>query len=164
MSRRRRSQGSTRLATLVRRASWWQKLLAGVLALVALHGVYVLFVPGVAIESQELACPPAVVAAVAGAGGLPTSADPQVAAAHDAACAAQGRWWAIAAGAQTLIAAVWALAVLEWGRVQRRARRARRRARRRHRRAQRPGPSAHGEPGEGEAPAGPHHVTGGEGG
>lgn len=135
MRRARRSAGSTRVGTLVRRASWWQKLVAGGLGLVALHGVYVLFVPGVVIDSPEFACPPAVVAAVAGSGGLPTASDPQVAAAHDAACTTQGRWWVLAAGAQTLVAAVWALAVLEWGRVlRRRARRARRRARRARRR------------------------------
>lgn len=120
----------SRLGTLVRRANWWQRAAVGLLAVVALHGVYVLFVPPVDIGSEELSCPPAVIAAVAGSGGVPTASDPGVAEEHDAACASQGRWWALAAGAQTAIAVVWALAILEWGRVRRRARRARRRARR----------------------------------
>lgn len=127
---------SRRLGTLLRRAGWWQRLAVGVLALVALHGVYVLFVPPVDIGSEELSCPPAAVAAVAGSGGLPSADDPAVAEEHDAACASQGRWWVVAAGTQTAVAAVWALAILEWGRVGRRARRVRRRARRRARRSQ----------------------------
>lgn len=120
----------SRVGTLFRRAAWWQRLAVGVLALVALHGVYVLFVPAVDIGAEELSCPPAVVAAVAGSAGLPSADDPAVADEHDAACARQGRWWVVAAGTQTAVAAVWALAILEWGRVRRRARRARRRARR----------------------------------
>jgi hypothetical protein len=143
VSHTRRSHNASRLGTLIRRASRWQKLTAGLLGLVALHGVYVLFVPGVAINSEELACPPAVVAAVAGSGGLPTAADPGAAAAHDTACARQGRWWVAAAGGQTLIAGAWALAVLEWGRVARRARRARRRVQRRQRRARRETAASH---------------------
>lgn len=133
-------RGADRLGTLLRRASRSQKLVVGVLALVALHGLYVLFVPPVDIGSDELSCPPAAVAAFAGSGGLPTADDPDRAAAHDAACAAQGRWWAVAAGAQTLIAVVWALAILEWARVRRRLRRARRRQRRHQRRAAREEP------------------------
>lgn len=129
--------GHSRLGTLVRRANWWQRAAVGVLALVALHGVYVLFVPGVDIGSEELACPPAVVAAVAGSGGVPTASDPAVAEEHDAACASEGRWWVLAAGTQTAVAVVWALAILEWGRVRRRARRSRRRARRAARRRHR---------------------------
>lgn len=132
--RARREGAVSRLGTLVRRAGWWQRAAVGVLTLVALHGVYVLFVPAVDIGSEELSCPPAAVAAVAGSGGLPSAGDPAVAAEHNAACARQGRWWVVAAGAQTVVAAVWALAILEWGRVRRRARRARRRARRARRR------------------------------
>lgn len=129
--------GGSRLRTLVRRANWWQRAAVGVLAAVALHGVYVLFVPGVDIGSEELSCPPAVIAAVSGSAGMPSASDPAAAEEHDAACASQGRWWVVAAGAQTAIASVWAWAILEWGRVRRRARRARRRARRAARRRHR---------------------------
>lgn len=143
--RQRRNSGRegflSRLGTLLRRASWGQRVAVGVLALVAVHGVYVLFVPGVDLGSEEWSCPPAVVAAVAGSQGVPNSADSAVAADHDAACARQGRWWVVAASAQTAIAGVWALAILEWGRTRRRARRARRRARRARRRQQREEPA-----------------------
>lgn len=126
-----------RVGMLLRRASWGQRLAVGMLALVAAHGIYVLFVPGVDIGSEEWSCPPAVVAAVAGSQGVETASDPAVAAEHDAACASTGRWWVVAAGAQTAVAGVWALAILEWGRVRRRTRRARRRERRARRRRER---------------------------
>lgn len=116
----------TRLGVLFHRANAWQKVIAVACAVVAVHGVYVLFVPGVALEEDALDCPPAAAAAVAGKGGV-TTPDGFDAGAHDAACASTGRWWALAAGGQTAIAALWGLAVLEWGRVWRRARRRRRR-------------------------------------
>lgn len=78
----------------------------------------------------RLQCPPALVAAVAGAGGLsnPVAGVPELAAEHDRLCLAGGRPRAASgvlfAGAGILNAA----AVLEWSRVRRRARRRRRRS------------------------------------
>lgn len=137
MNRRKSDGARTRLGTMFQRAGRGAKVSVVVLGLVAAHGLYVLFVPGVDVGADELECPPAVVAAVSGSAGLPAPADAEEAAAHDAACTTQGRWWVLAAGAQTLIALVWAAAILEWGRARRRARRAARRRRRRERRAAR---------------------------
>lgn len=124
-----------RLGVLFRRASRWQQAVVVVFALVAAHGVYVLFVPGVRLSDPTIPCPPAVVAAVAGSGGFATP-EGLPADAHDAACAATGRWWVLAAAAQTAVAGVWAYTLLEWARVRRRVRRHRRRRRRRQRRAE----------------------------
>lgn len=134
-------RSSTRLGVLFRRASRWQQAAAVVCALIAVHGVYVLFVPGVRLPDPALTCPPAVVAAVAGSAGLATP-EGVAAAAHDAACAATGRWWLLAATAQTAVAGVWAYTVLEWARVRRRVRRHQRRRRRRQQRRERRAQSA----------------------
>lgn len=111
---------------LFRRANRRQQLLVVLSGLVALHGLWTVFVPGVDLEGTDLPCPPALVAAFAGSGTLEiTDASPERAAQHDAACAAGGRWWLIAGGLQIGVAAVWALATLEWARLRRRARRRR---------------------------------------
>lgn len=115
----------TRLGSLFQRANRWQKAGAVVLALVAVHGIYVVFVPGVQLANPALGCPPAAVAAFAGKGGFDSPEG--LAAAHDAACASTARWWLLAAGGQTAVAAIWGLALLEWARVSRRVRRRRRR-------------------------------------
>lgn len=146
-TRSRSESRPSRLRTLYRRATWWQKALSVVLALVVIHGLYVLFVPGVDIADDELECPPAVVAAVAGSGGLPTAGDAEAAAAHDAACRQLGRRWTLGAVGQVAVGALWALAVLEWGRVWRRARRAERR-RRRHERRRTEKPTSEERPAE----------------
>lgn len=122
------SKSRTRTGRLFRRASRWQQAVVVACVLVALHGVWVLFVPGVQLDDSELACPPAVVAAVAGSGGVEIDQGAEVAEAHDAACAATGRRWLLGGILQVGIAAVWGFATLEWGRVWRRSRR---RARRR---------------------------------
>lgn len=101
-----------------------------VCTLVVVHGVYVLFIPGVRPPDPGVSCPPAVVAAVAGSGGIATPGGlaPDT---HDAACATTGRWWLLAAGAQTAVAGVWGYTVLEWARMRRRMRRHQRRRQRR---------------------------------
>lgn len=114
----------TRLGRLFRRASTWQKVVVVVCAVIAAHGTWVMFVPPVQLEGTELTCPPAVVAAVAGSGGVDTpEASPELAEQHDAACAATGRQWLLATVLQVGLATVWGVATLEWGRVWRRARR-----------------------------------------
>lgn len=129
------SSHSTRLWVLFRRASRWQQTAVVVCALVAVHGVYVLFIPGVRPPDPGASCPPAVVAAVAGSAGIatPEGLAPET---HDAACATTGRWWLLAAGAQTAVAGVWSFTVLEWARMRRRVRRHQRRRQRRQRRRQ----------------------------
>lgn len=125
--RHSRDTRGTRVGRLFRRADRWQKAVAVLCALVAAHGVYVLFVPPVQLDGSDLTCPPAVVAAIAGRGGVETVDDPEVAARHDAACAATGQRWLVAGGLQVGLAVVWGLATLEWARVLRRRRRRRRR-------------------------------------
>lgn len=123
----KRSSSGTRTGRLFRRASRWQKAVVVGCALVALHGIWVLFVPGVQLDDSDLSCPPAVVAAVAGSGGVEVAEGGELAERHDAACAATGRRWLLGGILQVGIAAVWGLAVLEWGRVWRRSRRRSRR-------------------------------------
>lgn len=95
-----------------------------VCGLIVLHGLWVVFVPGVEARDSTLPCPPAVVAAVAGSSNMESAgASPASAERHDAACAAAGRWWLIAGGLQIGVALLWALATLEWARHRRRARR-----------------------------------------
>lgn len=124
---------STRLWVLFRRASRWQQAAVVVCTLVAVQGVYVLFVPGVRPPDPGMSCPPAVIAAVAGNGGIatPGGLDPET---HHAACASTGRWWLLAAGAQAAVAGIWGYTVLEWARVRRRVRRHQRRRQRRQQR------------------------------
>lgn len=130
MTRTRRSD-RTRVGRLFGRANAWQKAVAVLCVLVAVHGVYTLFVPGVDLPDSDLPCPPAVAAALAGSGGVSLGdVSAEVAARHDAACAATGRWYVVAALLQIGVAVVWGLATLEWARVARRMRR--RRDRRRH--------------------------------
>lgn len=132
-SRRESASTSTkssgaRTGELFRRANRWQKAVVAGCALVALHGVWVLFVPGVQLDGSALPCPPAVVASVAGSGGLELDAGAEAAERHSAACAATGRRWLLGGVLQVGVAAVWAMATLEWARAWRRSRR---RARRR---------------------------------
>lgn len=135
-----RDARGTRVGRLFRRADRWQKAVAVLCVLVAAHGVYVLFVPPVQLDGSELTCPPAVVAAIAGRGGVETVDDPEVAARHDAACAATGQRWLVAGVLQVGLAVVWGLATLEWARVLRRRRR-RRRSRERRQSAESAGSS-----------------------
>lgn len=131
MSVQARREHGTRIGRLFRRAAWWQRGVAVLCALVALHGLWAVFVPGVDLDDSDLPCPPAVVAAVVGSGGLETvDGPPELVEAHDAACAATGRRWLLAGVLQIGLATVWGLATLEWARVWRRRRRqARRRSR-----------------------------------
>lgn len=128
-SERSTTATGTRGGKLFRRANRWQKAIVVACALVGLHGVWVLFVPGVQLADSDLPCPPAIVAAVAGSGGVETVSDaPALAERHDAACAATGRRWLVAGLLQVGIATVWGMATLEWARVWRRSRRSRRRS------------------------------------
>ncbi|HVM15317.1 MAG TPA: hypothetical protein VM287_13450 [Egibacteraceae bacterium] len=125
---RRRGKSRNSVRVLYRRANRWQRAVAVFCGLLVLHGLWVLFVPGVQPEADGLPCPPAVVAAVTGSGGFQlTDVSPAMAAYHDAACAAAGRWWLATGVLQIGVAAAWGLATLEWARLRRRARRRERR-------------------------------------
>lgn len=131
--RSRRSTGSTsepsarsrtRTGTLFRRATRLQQTVVVVCALVGLHGLWVVFVPGVQLDDSELPCPPAIVAAFAGSAGVEVADAPaDLAESHDAACASTGWRWLVGGLLQIGIATVWGLATLEWARVWRRSRR-----------------------------------------
>ncbi len=128
MSSRTTRTTRTRSGRLFRRASRWQQAVVVLCLLIALQGVYAVFVPPVRLADSDLACPPAIVAAVAGSGGLEiTDGDADLAERHDAACATTGRRWLLSGIMQIALAAVWGLATLEWARVGRRRRRHRRR-------------------------------------
>lgn len=116
----------TRVEQLFRRANRRQRAVVVVCGLLALHGLWVIFVPGVDPEDSALPCPPAIVAAMAGSSNVETPDASTVSAErHDAACAAAGRWWVVAGGLQIVVALLWAQATLEWARHRRRVRRRR---------------------------------------
>lgn len=137
------SGGSTRTGRLFRRATRLQQAVVVLCVLVGVHGLWVVFVPGVQLDDSDLPCPPAVIAAFAGSAGVEiTDGSADLAESHDAACAATGRRWLVGGLLQIGIATVWGLATLEWARVWRRSRRqARREARRETRRETRQGAS-----------------------
>lgn len=113
---------------MFRRANTVQQVIVVLCGIVALHGIYVLFVPGVQLANSALPCPPAIVAALAGSGGVSVGdVTPEIAGSHDAACASTGRLYTAAALLQVGIAVVWGLATLEWARVWRRVGRRKRR-------------------------------------
>lgn len=130
-SKKTSSSRNTRTGKLFRRATRLQQAVVVLCALVGVHGLWVVFVPGVQLDDSELSCPPAVVAAFAGSAGVEIADAPaDLAEAHDAACAATGRRWLVGGLLQIGVATVWGLAILEWARVWRRSRRqARREAR-----------------------------------
>jgi hypothetical protein len=144
---RRKRRGSSRpllhperLWRLFKRAGWVARILALVLVLVSLLGVAFLVVPfGVITRHPEppplelvVPCPPPVVSAVAGSGGMtnPVPSVPEMADAQDQLCGAFGRQRAVTGVLLLLAGIVNAAAVLEWARTWRRAKRRRRRARR----------------------------------
>jgi hypothetical protein len=126
--------------TLWRRGGWLARVLAIALLLVALLGAAYLFATFQIITRHPappplellVRCPPLIVSAFAGSGGLanPVPSVASMAEVHDQLCAAFGRQRALTglllAGAGVLNAA----AVLEWARAWRRSRRRRRRAER----------------------------------
>jgi hypothetical protein len=122
-----------RIWKLFKRAGWLARLLAVALLLVALLGAAYLVVPFKIITRHPappplellVDCPPPVVSAVAGAGGLPNPVPTmsEVGAAHDQLCTALGRRRSLT-GLLLMGAGVLNLAgVLEWARIYRRRRR-----------------------------------------
>jgi hypothetical protein len=139
---------------LFKKAGTPTKLLASALLLFSLVGLAYLVVPfTVDIDhpipppfTLRMSCPPPVVSAVAGSGGLP---DPLpsvagVAEVHDGLCGAFGRQRALTGLLMTAAGLLNAAALLEWARIRRRSKRRRRRE---HRRSSHPQPPTPPQPG-----------------
>lgn len=144
-SRRSRRRGKPllhpeRMWELFGRAGWFTRLVSLLLLLLTMLGLLLLGVPftvdrphpeppPLALRTQ---CPPSIVAAVAGSGGLPNPVPsvPQMAETHDDDCARFGRSRSTTGLLLTAAGLLNSAAVLEWARVRRRAKRRRRRSRR----------------------------------
>jgi hypothetical protein len=146
-SQRKRRSGRSplhpeHLLGLFKRAGLVTRLLTVVLLLFTLLGMLYLVVPfTVDIDHPQpppltlrMSCPPPVVSAVAGAGGLPNPlpAVEQMGEVHDDLCGGFGRQRGLTGLLMTAAGLLNTAALLEWARIRRRARRrTRRRSRRR---------------------------------
>jgi hypothetical protein len=139
-STRRAMLHPERLWQLFRRAGLLAKLGTVVLLAAALLGLAFLVVPFGVIAGHPdppplevlIPCPPPVVSAVAGSGGManPVPSVAEMAATQDALCAGFGRQRTVTGVLLLLAGVVNAAALLEWSRLRRRAKRRQRRARR----------------------------------
>lgn len=129
-----------RMWELFRRAGWFPRLVSLLLLLLTLLGLLLLGVPftidrphpeppPLTLRTQ---CPPSIVAAVAGSGGVPNPVPsvPEMAETHDADCVRFGRSRSLTGLLLTAAGLLNSAAVLEWARLRRRAKRRRRRSRR----------------------------------